>query len=77
MEDILYLLQKHPDWLWTNPALYAVSILFMGLKAVLKLATYLESSAEFKNEWSSASVPLCSWHAQGQICLFLQIHLGV
>ena len=43
-----------------------------GIKAVLKLATYLQSSAEFKNEWSYTLLLLCAFmHPQGQLCPFL------
>jgi len=75
MEEILYLLQKHPDWLWTTAVLYAFGTghYVRGVKAVLKLATNLQSSAEFKKEWSYTSAPFCvpSWHVQGQLCPFL------
>lgn len=55
----MYLLQKHPAGLWTDPVLYAVATghYVHGVKAVLKLATYLQSNAEFKNVWSYTCAP--------------------
>ena len=73
-KEIFYLLQKHPDWLWTNPALCTVGsgCYLHGVKAVLKLATYLQFSAEFKNEWSYTSAPfMCLYSMPRNNCALL------